>query len=353
MKSKQQDGEEKPKFEIHATRQFTAWLADQKCSLAFTTYQGGKVFLIGLTPDGRLSIFNRTFARCMGLSVNRDTMWLSSLYQLWRFENALEPGQVFQGYDRLYVPQLAYTTGDLDIHDVALDTAGQPVFVNTLFSCLATVSDKYSFKPIWQPSYISKLAAEDRCHLNGLAMQDGHCKYVTSFSQSDVAEGWRDYRNGGGVVIDVQSNEVIADGLTMPHSPRLYKNKLWLLNSGNGEFGYVDLKSGRFESIAFLPGYGRGLNFINDFAVVGLSRPRKNQAFSGLNLDKRLEQKQAKAQCGLFVIDLKTGDAVHRLRIEGVVDELYDVAVLPNYTRPMAIGLKTDEIRRVLSMPPE
>ena len=71
-----------------------------------------------------------------------------------------------------------------------------------------------------------------------------------------------------------------------------------------------------------------------------------------MNLDKRLEEKKAKPHCGLYVIDLNTGDAVHRLRIEGVVDELYDVAVLPNVIKPMAIGLKTDEIRRMLSMPP-
>ena len=287
-----QQAAEQPKFEINASRQFGAWLAEQKASLAFTTYQAGKVFLIGLSDEGRLSIFNRTFARCMGLSINPQTMWLSSLYQLWRFENALEPGQVYQGYDRLYVPQMAYTTGDLDIHDVALDTTGKPVFVNTLFSCLSTVSEKYSFQPLWQPPFISKLAAEDRCHMNGLAMSEGVPKYVTAVSRSDVADGWRDHRNDGGVVIDVQSNEVVAEGFSMPHSPRLYQGKLWLLDSGNGNFGYVDLNTGRFEPIAFLPGYGRGLSFIDHYAVVGLSGPRKNKTFSGLNLDKRLEEKK-------------------------------------------------------------
>lgn len=183
-------------------------------------------------------------------------------------------------------------------------------------------------------------------------MHAGEPRYVTAVSRSDVADGWRDHRQAGGVVIDVQSNEVILDGLSMPHSPRLHGDKLWLLDSGRGEFGHVDRDHGRFEPVAFLPGYGRGLSFINGFAVIGVSKPRNNRTFSGLPLDDRLKGKNAEARCGLYVIDLETGDAAHWLRIEGLVDELYDVAVLPNIQRPMAIGLKTDEIRRVLSVAP-
>jgi uncharacterized protein (TIGR03032 family) len=103
----------------------------------------------------------------MGLWGDDQTLYLSTLFQLWRFENSLDPGETYQGYDRLYVPQLGWTTGDLDIHDIAVDAQGCPVFVNTLFSCLATVSERHSFIPLWQPPFITKLAAEDRCHLNG------------------------------------------------------------------------------------------------------------------------------------------------------------------------------------------
>ena len=341
-----------PAFEFLASRQLTAWLGEQRVSLVLTTYQAGKLFLLGLKPDGRLEIFNRTFNRCMGLYSTPDTLWMSSLYQLWRFENSLAPGERYQGYDRLYVPQVAYTTGDLDIHDIAVDTQGQPVFVNTLFSCLATVSERYSFKPLWQPPFISKLAAEDRCHLNGLAVEAGEPRYVTAVSQSDVADGWRDRRRDSGVVIDVRANEVVLEGLSMPHSPRWYQDKLWLLDSGNGYFGYADLERGRFEPVTFCPGYGRGLSFVGNFAVVGLSRPRQNRTFSGLGLDANLQAKQAEARCGLTIIDLSSGDAVHWLRITGVIEELYDVAVLPGVQRPMAVGLQTDEIRRLISVAP-
>lgn len=342
-----------PAIEFNASRQFAAWLAEQCVSLAFTTYQVGKTFWIGLKPDGRLEIFNRTFNRSMGLWTSPQTIYLSTLYQLWRFENVLEPGQQHDDYDRVFVPQVAWTTGDVDIHDISVGQAGEPVFVNTLFSCTATVSERHSFLPLWRPSFISKLAAEDRCHLNGVAMLDSEPRYVTSVSTSDVADGWRDKRINGGVVIDVASNEVVLGGLSMPHSPRLYRDRLWLLDSGNGYFGYVDLQRGHFEKVAFCPGYGRGLAFIGDFALIGLSRPRdENDTFAGLALGQALKNKQSRARCGVQVVDLRTGDAVHWLHLEGIVEELYDVGVMPGVRRPMAIGLQTDEIRRVLNVGP-
>ena len=363
-----------PSLEITASRQFTSWLAEQNLSLAFTTYQAGKVFFIGLQANGQLSVFERSFERCMGLYAEGSTLYMSSLYQLWRFENALSAGQVHNGYDGVYVPQVGYITGDLDVHDVVVEVPPQPplprgeqekqnfvrpltkgglggvIFVNTLFSCLATVSEKYSFIPLWQPPFISKLAAEDRCHLNGLALRDGLPRYVTAVSQSDVADGWRDRRSDGGCVIDISSNEIILTGLSMPHSPRWYRDKLWLLNSGTGEFGYADIERGVFEPVAFCPGYMRGCAFSGDFAIVGLSKPRHNKTFSGLSLDDNLRAKDAEPRCGLVVIDTRNGDIVHSLRIEGVVEELYDVQVLPGVRRPMAIGFKTDEIRRVVTM---
>ena len=342
-----------PQFEFLTSREFTAWLAEQHISLVFTTYQVGKLFFLGLQPNGRLEIFNRTFNRSMGLSVSEETLYMSTLYQLWRFENSLSAGQSFNGYDRVYVPQLAWTTGDIDVHDIAMDNARQPIFVNTLFSCLATVSDTHSFKPVWRPPFISKLAAEDRCHLNGLALMDGEPRFVTMVSQSDVADGWRDHRPDGGAVYDIGRNELAIEGLSMPHSPRIYRDNLWLLDSGNGWFGYVDQVRGKFEKVAFCPGYARGLAFHGDYAIIGLSMPRGNRTFAGLRLELELASKHAEARCGLLIVDLRSGDAVHWLRITGIINELYDAAVLPGFVRPMAVGLKTDEIRRVLSVAPE
>ena len=343
------EAEEKPKLELLPSRQFPEWLAGEGASLAFTTYQAGKLFLIG-ARDGKLSIFERTLNRCMGMAASDNALYISTLWQLWRFENALLPGQTQDGYDRVFVPQLGYVTGDLDIHDLGVDADGQLVFVNTLFSCLATPSETHSFKPLWQPPFVTRLAAEDRCHLNGLAMRDGRPAFVTAVSDSDVSDGWRDKRRDGGIVVDVGTGETVLGGLSMPHSPRWHQDKLWLHNSGTGEFGHVDLKAGRFEPVTFCPGYLRGLGFVGDYAVMGLSKPRENKTFSGLALDDALAGKSTEARCALHVVDLRTGDCVHWLRIDGFVEELYDVVVLPGVRRPMAIGMVSDEIRRVISV---
>ncbi|MEE8272959.1 MAG: TIGR03032 family protein [Alphaproteobacteria bacterium] len=326
------------------------WLADLTISLAFTTHQVGKLFLVGRQPEGRLSIFERTLNRCMGMVADGSSLYVSSLYQLWRFENALAPGQVSNGFDRVYVPQVGHVTGDLDIHDLAIDRSGRVVFVNTLFGCLASTSETHSFTPLWKPPFLTKLAAEDRCHLNGLAMCDGVPAFATAVSESDVVDGWREHRRDGGCVIDVQANEVVVRGLSMPHSPRWHDDRLWLHNSGTGDFGHVDLKHGRFEPVCFCPGYLRGLAFVGDYAVMGLSMPRDNEAFQDLPLEDALATRKANARCRIVVVDLRTGDAVHSLRIDGVVKELYDVVVLPDTVRPMAIGFQGDEIRRVITV---
>jgi uncharacterized protein (TIGR03032 family) len=340
----------KPQFELSTSRQFPNFLAEHKLSLAFTTYQAGKLFLLGLKPDGRISVFERTLERCMGMVASDQALHVATLYQIWRFRNVLEAGALHEGHDALYAPRLGWVTGDLDVHDLGLLPNGRPVFANTLFSCVATVSDQDSFVPLWRPRFISKLAAEDRCHLNGLAMDAGAPRYVTAVGRSDVADGWREHRQSGGCVIDMASSEIVLGGLSMPHSPRLHAGKLWLLNSGSGEFGWVDLAAGRFEPVAFCPGYLRGLAFARDFAVVGLSQPRGNRTFSGLALDGELAKRGAQARCGLLVIDLRSGDTVHWVRLEGVVQELYDVALIPGVKRPSAIGFKSDSIRRVITV---
>ncbi len=321
------------------------WLIRQNVSLAFSTYQTGKLFLVGHNDQGQLSGYERTFERAMGLAGDGQSITMATQYQLWRLENVLQPDETLEGYDRLYVPQVGQTTGDLNVHDVAIDGDGKVLFVSSRFSCLATTSDRYHFKSLWMPPFITQLVGEDRCHLNGLAMVDGKARYVTACSQTDIKDGWREQRRAGGVVIDIETDQTIADGLSMPHSPRWYRDRLWLLDSGSGYFGYLVPASGTFERVTLCPGFARGLAFVGDYAIAGLSLPRHDPTFKGLALQENLNEAKAKARCGLLVIDLSKGDVVEWLQLEEPVRELYDVLALPSVRRPRLVGFQTDEIR--------
>jgi uncharacterized protein (TIGR03032 family) len=338
---------------------FEAWLGEADCSVALTTYQRGRLFFLGRKPDGGIRAHERLIEQCQGLWTDGQTLWTSGLHTLWRFENDLQPGQTTdKGADRRFAPREGRVTGRVDIHDIAVGDTGPSdsgqgegvIFVNTLYGCLATVSDRASFRPLWRPPFLSALVPEDRCHLNGLAMRDGRPAYVTAVSRSDVADGWRERRRDGGVVIDVESGEIVANGLSMPHSPRLREDRLWLLNSGTGEFGFVDVGDGHFSPVAFCPGYARGLAFIGRYAVIGLSKPRHNATFDGLQLDGRLQAKDAAPRCGLLVVDIDTGQTTEWLRFEHTIEELYDVAVLPGVRQAEAIGFKGEEIQRAITV---
>jgi uncharacterized protein (TIGR03032 family) len=341
-----------PTFALTTSRGFPSWLDQVGASLAFTTYQAGKLLFLGLKPDGSVSIFERSFPRAMGLGVSADgrMLLLATQVQLYRFDNVLEPGMTQGIHDAVYAPHQTWITGDLDIHDIGIGPGNRPLFANTLFNCVAAASDGHSFRPVWRPPFISRIAAEDRCHLNGLAMEGTAPRYVTCVSRSDSVDGWRDRRVDGGVVVDVATGKIVVEGLSMPHSPRLHEGRLWLLNSGAGEFGWVDIASGTFNPIAFCPGYARGLAFAGRYAIVGLSRARENRTFQGLPLDDALTRHDTSARTGLLVIDTQTGDTVEWVRIEGVIDELFDIAVLPKVRCPSAIGIKSSEIRRVISI---
>lgn len=343
-----------PPLQLNPSRTFPAWLASTGSSLAFSTYQAGKIFFIGVNQQTRqLSIFERTFNRSMGMGVGDGRLWLSSLYQFWRFENFLEPGQLHDGYDAVFVPISGHTTGDIDIHDVhAHRGPDRPIFVVTRFNCLATLDGVNSFAPIWRPPFIDRIAAEDRCHLNGLAMRDGEPAFVTCVAQTNHAGAWRDHRRDGGTVLDVASGEVVATGLSMPHSPRWHDGNLYVLQSGTGEFGRIEPASGRFEPICFLPGFARGVTFIGRHAVIGVSRPRPDRTFEGLALDDNLSDRNLRATCMIAVVNLDTGDIEHSMEIEGVVQELYDVAVLRGIRRPMALGFMNEEIRFMIRPAP-
>ncbi len=328
---------------------FVQTLARLNVSVAVSSYQSGTFYLLGRNPAGGLMIDQRLFQKAMGIGVEGSSLILATLFQIHRFENVLGQGQfINHTFDACYVPRITHTTGVLDAHDVGMLADGGIVFVNTRFNCLATLSPTRSFTPLWKPPFITGIVDEDRCHLNGMAMQDGRPRYVTAVSRSNTIDGWRDRRTGGGVVIDVDTGAVVCEGLSMPHSPRLHQGRLWVLNSGAGELGWVDTDSRTFHPVAFCPGFLRGLAFAGRYALVGLSKPRYER-FEGLPLDGKLKEVDSEPWCGVQIIDLETGTCVDWFRIDGAVAEIYDVAAVPGVACPMSLGFASAEIQSLIT----
>lgn len=336
---------------------FIRRLAQFDISIAFSSYQSGLFYLLGRNPKGGAHLHQSALRKPMGICVGGDgSLTVAAGFQIIRFGNALEADQrINHTFDACYMPRAIHMTGELDAHDVALDGEGRLVFVNTRFNCLATVSPRHSFEMLWKPTFISALVDEDRCHLNGLALRDGRPAYVTAVSRSDTVDGWRDRRADGGVVIDVETNEIICSGLSMPHSPRFHGGRLWVLNSGTGELGVVaQLEGGKgvFEPKAFCPGFLRGLAFHGNYAFVGLSKPRYKR-FEGLALDRRLDAADSEPWCGIQVIDLSNGACVDWFRIDGAVAELYDIGVIPGFACPMAVSPGAPDVAALITFAAE
>ncbi|HEV2816099.1 MAG TPA: TIGR03032 family protein [Allosphingosinicella sp.] len=339
--------------QISVSRGFGNWLTRNRCSLAFTSYQTGQLFLVGRLPNGQVSFHQQNYVRAMGVHATPARLYVGSLFQIWRLENVLAPHErANENFDRLYVPRNAQTTGDIDVHELSVDRAGRVIFVNTKYSCLATTSITHGFKPLWKPPFISRLAAEDRCHLNGLAMQDGAPAYVTAVSRSDMINGWRDRRHEGGVLIDVRADRIVTDQLSMPHSPRVAADGVYLLDSGRGMLARVDPASGARTDIAFCPGFLRGLALHNGHAIATVSLPRDG-AFSGLALQDELKKRDGEPWCGVCLVDLRSGDLVDWIRLNGAIKELFDVAVIPDVLCPMALGVQSPDIQSLISFEPE
>ncbi len=328
-------------------------MAKDRFSIAFSSYQSGLLYMLGVQPGGGAHLHQSAQPKPMGLSFNSNgQLTMTGAFHVIRFENVLAPHErVNNMFDACFVPRRTHFTGALDAHDIGLDAEGEPVFVNTRFNCIANTDARHSFKPVWQPPFISGLVNEDRCHLNGLAMDGAEPAYATAVSKSDTIDGWRDRRADGGVVIDIRRNEIVCEGLSMPHSPRLYNGELWVLNSGTGELGVIaglDKGKATFEPRAFCPGFLRGLSFFDNFAFVGLSKPRYKR-FEGLELDERLKKADSEPWCGVQIIDLSNGNCVDWFRIDGHVGELYDVEVLPGTTCPMSLSLTSPDLADLIT----
>lgn len=334
---------------IGVSRGLRNWLVANKVSFAVSSYQSGKLFLVGAMPNGTVSVHQQVYRRAMGLCWSANQLFLASRSEIWRLENVLSPGALHSdAFDALLVPRSAEFTGNIDVHEIAMDRSGRLILVDTLHSCLATLDKVHSFRPIWKPSFISQLAPEDRCHLNGLGMSEGIPKYVTAVGQTDSADGWHGRPLPRGVVIDVQTDSIVTDELSMPHSPRLAGGALYALDSGRGFLVEIHPDTGKVRDIAFCPGFLRGLAIRGEFALVTISKPRYG-GFQDLPIEAEMNARRATPMCGVLIIDLRTGEIAEWLKLEGDVQELFSVELLPDIACPMSIGPATVEFPETIT----
>ncbi len=324
---------------IH-TQNFPQILEQLGISIAVTTYQAGKVILLR-NENGMLNTHFSSFIRPMGMCVNRQHLYLGDRYRIIKFQNMpalssrLEPPNKV---DSCYIPRSIHITGDIDIHEMETDGDDKLWFINTKFSTLCNLDGESSFVPLWRPHFVSALADEDRCHLNGLCMIDGRPKYVTALGATDSRGGWRENKKDGGIMMDVDSNEIILDKLSMPHSPRWYREKLWLLESGKGHLSTVDLNKKKLTMIAELPGFTRGIDFIGSLAVIGLSQIRESATFSGLPITERLKERI----CGVWIVNIENGQTVAYMKFTAGVEEIFSVKILQQTIWPDILEIDND-----------
>jgi uncharacterized protein (TIGR03032 family) len=341
-------------FRYTQTESFAPLLQELRVSLLVSTYQANKLLVVR-SHGGGLSTLVRTFERPMGMAVDGRRLTLATRNAIWVMRNAADLAPRIEpvgAHDACYVPRSCHMTGDIGVHEIAWATLPEGKeelwIVNTRFSCLCTLHPDYSFVPRWRPPFITTLAAEDRCHLNGLALVDGRPQYVTALGETDTAHGWRANKSRGGCLMVVRSGEVISRGLSMPHSPRWHDGRLWLLESGTGQLLLVDPTSGRRQRVAELPGFARGLAFSGPYAFIGLSKIRKTSAMDGVPLAERREQ----LQCGVAVVDVRSGQVVALLEFQTAVEEIFDVQLLPGLRFPEVIGFQQETIQHTFIVPP-
>jgi uncharacterized protein (TIGR03032 family) len=335
-------------FSCNHTPELPELLGSLKISLAISTYQAGKVILV--SSDGEsINLLPRNFDTPMGLAVDGNRMAVATKNEVVLLAHDRSMGSTYPKnpgvYDTLFMPRVTFNTGALSMHDMAF-VGSNILGVNTAFSCLCRVDGEYSFKPIWKPPFISELAAEDRCHLNGLAMEDGKPRYVTALGTTNSTQGWRDNKLAGGMLMDVESNEALFTDLPMPHSPRIFDGDLYVLLSATGEVAKVDVKTGSYDVIQTLPGFVRGFSRHGDYLFVGLSKLRKTHTFGDLDLASRKD-----LVCGIAVLHLATGALVGQMEFVRTCEEIYDVQVLPELVRPGIIGPESEMKGQGLSLP--
>lgn len=326
-------------------------LSRLNCTLAISTYQAGKVIFLSPKNDEQLVQLPRTFSKPMGIALleDPDKMAVACKDEVIVFANskdlAISYPRSKNTYDALYMPRCTFHIGQLDIHDLSWGSDGIYA-VNTLFSSIIKIDDNYNFTPYWTPPFIKGLTSEDKCHLNGMVMVNGKPRYATAFNTGNTYQSWREGVTTDGVLMDLETNNIIAKNLRMPHSPRIFNDELYMLFSATGEIVKIDTGNGSIEQITRVDGFVRGMAYCKDFLFVGLSKLRQNSStFAKLEIARKANY------AGIVIIHLPTGSIAGEIRYHSSVDEIYDIQILKDKIRPNIFNTIQDDYKKGLSIP--
>ena len=337
-------------FSCSFTPQLPELLQQLNCTIALSTFQAGKVILISAKNENELVQLPRTFKKAMGIAIEKNKMAIATKNEVILLKNSKELAFHYPKrsgtYDAMWMPRGTFYSGGVDIHDLHFGKEGELWAINTSFSCLCIINAEHSFTPRWQPHFISKLASEDRCHLNGLAMQNGEPMFVSALGKGDAAQSWRENITSGGILMHIPSNEIILSGLAMPHTPRIYDGKLYCLLSAAEKLICIDPENGTYDEVAHIPGFVRGMAKYDDYLFIATSKLRKNSStFRHLKIAEKADV------ASVVVLHLPTGAVVGKLTYHASVDEIYDIQILPEMVRPNIINTYGETHHQALMIP--
>ncbi|MFT4826911.1 MAG: hypothetical protein ACI9GO_000905 [Bacteroidia bacterium] len=336
-------------YKLTITEGFEQLLHTTESTLAITVYQAGKVLLINTNENAKINITPINYEKPMGVIAEGNNLAIATKKELHLYANSQKLANRMKvngkDLDNLYFPRVTYHTGDLDLHDLAYQN-GKIIAVNTRFSCVSSFDENFSFRPIWTPPFITENTPEDRCHLNGLEIENGELKYATALGTGNTKESWRDSIKTGGMLMDIPTNKILLDNLSMPHSPRLYNDRLFLLESAKGELVEIDRNTMEKRTVVKLNGLVRGLSIVNDLAFIGISKVReKSSTFS--KLDDSVKAQYA----SIHIVDINHGAILGQLTFQGDIQEIYDIRLLDGVRNVGLFGLYDDRYSSAVISP--
>jgi uncharacterized protein (TIGR03032 family) len=338
-------------FTCKYTPNLPEFLYQIQSTIVISTYQAGKVIFISPKDEDNIIQLPRTFKKAMGIALDGNKkMAIATQDEVILTSNSPALAKAYpkaeNTYDAFFMPRATFYTGFVDLHDLHFGNGNTLWGINTSFSALCKIDTEYSFNPVWKPHFITDLVSEDRCHLNGLAMQNGEPIYVSALGSGNAHQSWRNNITEGGILMNVPENEIILKGLGMPHSPRLYDGKLFVLLSAEEKVICVEPETGKYETIAKVSGFTRGMTRLGDYLFIGKSKLRKNSSTF-----KHLKIAEKASESGVDIIHIPTGTMVANLRYLATVDEIYDVQILPGIIRPNIANTYTDVYKQGLVTP--